>query len=315
MTGVQTCALPISKEVEDYSISESKNKYSIEDGDLIIFDGKHKVLCGDSTNKNNFLELFRESKIDLLVTSPPNNLKISYGKYSDNKDLNEYLEMINKIFSNVKDFYSGGRLGRFMCVNIGREWGPINLPAKYDFIFNEIGYTFFRNIYWKKPLGSARGNPTRNPFPRYYTPKVQTEIIQIYALNPEKPELLDLMITYKFGETQRDKQEQIPKFLLSKYSGNVWEFNTEASLKKTHPAPYPIQLPFNCINFFSKENEIIFDPFIGSGTTLLASDQLDRICYGIELDPIYCGIIIDRYKKQNPKSRIEIKNGKKSRNI
>jgi DNA modification methylase len=108
------------------------------------------------------------------VTSPPYNLDIKYGKYSDNKEFKDYINLIEKVFFNAKDFLTRGR---YISINIGREWGPVNMPAKYDLIFEKIGYTFFRNIYWIKPLGSARVGSTRNPFPRYYKPKVQTEII------------------------------------------------------------------------------------------------------------------------------------------
>lgn len=132
-------------------------------------------------------------------------MDIKYGKYSDNQSYKDYLQMIEKVFTNLRDFTNRGRI---LCVNIGREWGPINIPAKYDQIMENIGYVFFRNIYWNKPLGSARATVTsRNPFPRYYIPKVQTEIIQIYSTE-EKPEFFESMITYKFGEPDRLKQEQ-----------------------------------------------------------------------------------------------------------
>jgi DNA modification methylase len=186
--------------------------------------------------------------------------------------------------------------GRFACINLGREWGPINMMAKYDSLLDVNGFKFFRNIYWKKPLGSARATITnRNPFPRYYTPKVQTEIIMVYA-NEETPDSWNAMITYKFGEGEKTRTEKIPDMLLSKYAGNCWEMHTETQLSGDYPAPFPTQLPFNCIRFFSFENEKVIDPFHGSGSSMIASDQLNRKYFGIDIDPKYCQVIIDRFE-------------------
>jgi DNA modification methylase len=180
------------------------------------------------------------------------------------------------------------------------------MPAKYDSIFDSLEYVFFRNIYWSKPKGAARGTiTTRNPFPRYYVPKVQTEIIQLYASDSE-PRVYDLMISYKHGEGTREKKEKIPQMLLDKYSGNVWEMMTETTLGGDHPAPFPVQLPFNCIRFFSLEGERIMDPFLGSGSTMIAADQLKRKCYGIEIDPNYCSLAIERFLMYKPNAKLEI---------
>ena len=291
---------------------EAGNKHGIQEGDLIIFDKKHKILCGDSSDPGTIRKVLGENKVDLIVTSPPYNLKIGYGKYKDNKEYKEYAAMIDLVFRNLKDFL---KRGRFLAVNIGREWGPINMPSKYDQIFEGIGYTFFRNIYWSKPSGSARGTTTtRNPFPRYYVPKVQTELIQLYS-NEEEPQIYDLMITYKFGEDKRVKRDKIPTILLNKYSGNVWEMMTETTLGGNHPAPFPVQLPFNCIRFFTLEEESVIDPFMGSGTTLIAADQLKRKAYGIELDPSYVSLAIDRYLLYKPDGKFEIIKSKEEENV
>lgn len=278
------------------------NKHGIEVGDIIKLDD-HYIICGDATDPNNFRKIIGDKKVDLVVTSPPYNLNISHRKYSDNQELKDYLNMIEQVFLNCRDFMNKGR---FACINIGREWGPINMPSKYDQLLEADGYVFFRNIYWSKPKGAARGTmTTRNPFPRYYVPKVQTEIIQIYGTE-EEPTIYNQMITYKYGDGEKIRSEQIPKILLEKYSGNVWEMMTETQLSGDHPAPFPTQLPFNCIRFFSFENERILDPFLGSGSTMIAADQLNRKCLGIDLDPNYCSLAIERFLLYKPNAKLEI---------
>lgn len=280
----------------------AENRHGIKEGDIVKLD-RHYIICGDSSKTETWNKLIGNEKMDLIITSPPYNLNIKYGKYSDNKEYKEYMDMIKKVFE-ISSVYLNK--GRFLCINIGREWGPINIPAKYDNLMESLGYIFFRNIYWKKPVGAARGTMTsRNPFPRYYIPKVQTEIIEIYT-NEETPDFLDMMLTYKYGETAKVRKEKIPDILLDKYAGNVWDMMTETQLSQEHPAPFPIQLPFNCIRFFTFENEKIIDPFAGSFTTMLATEQLNRIFYGMEIDPNYISLGIDRYMNMFPNAKLEI---------
>ena len=108
------------------------------------------------------------------------------------------------------------------------------------------------------------------------------------------------------GEDKREKKEQIPEILLNKYSGNVWEMMTETNLGGNHPAPFPTQLPFNCARFFAFENEIVLDPFVGSGSSIIAADQLKRKGYGIEIDPNYVSVIIERYLIYKPTAKFEV---------
>lgn len=248
----------------------------------------------------------------MIVTSPPYNLDIQYGKYKDKKEFQDYINMIDSVFRNAYDFIQKGRQNRFICINIGREWGPINLPAKYDPVMEKIGFKFFRNVYWNKPLGSARGNSMKNPFPRHYKPKVQTEIIQIYSVE-EDPELFNQMIMYETGDNEKRRDEQIPQILISKYAGNVWSMVPGGSTILEHPALFPIQLPFNCIRFFTFERERVLDCFHGFGTTMIAADQLNRKYYGIEMDPAYISGSIERFLLYKPNAKMEIIKGDKGK--
>jgi len=89
---------------------------------------------------------------------------------------------------------------------------------------------------------------------------------------------------------------------------NYWETKKVNQLQN-HKATFPIEFAEKAINQFTNENNIILEPFAGSGTTIVASHQLQRKCYGMELDPKYCQVIIDRMKKVDPALVIK-KNGK-----
>jgi DNA modification methylase len=98
-------------------------------------------------------------------------------------------------------------------------------------------------------------------------------------------------------------------FLLSGNNGmDIWDIK-RTSKNELHPTMKPIELCNKAINDGSKKNNIIFDFFLGSGSTMVAAHQLKRKCYGMELDPKYCQVIIDRMQKLDSKLSIKI-NGK-----
>lgn len=78
---------------------------------------------------------------------------------------------------------------------------------------------------------------------------------------------------------------------------NVWQCKREAAANYVHPTQKPVEIPARAIRNSSKPGELVVDMFLGSGSTLIACEQLGRTCYGMELEPKYCQVIIDRYKK------------------
>jgi len=96
----------------------------------------------------------------------------------------------------------------------------------------------------------------------------------------------------------------------SSYNGSrteteVWEVDRPQSSKE-HPTMKPIELCARAIKNSSQQNMIVLDPFLGSGSTLIACEQTDRICYGMELDPKYCEVICQRWEKYTGQKRLYI---------
>ena len=81
---------------------------------------------------------------------------------------------------------------------------------------------------------------------------------------------------------------------------NTWNISSSGSQRNDHKACFPIELPFKAIDDFSKNDSIIYEPFCGSGTTMVAAHQLNRKCYGMELSEKYCQVIINRMRKLDP---------------
>ena len=98
--------------------------------------------------------------------------------------------------------------------------------------------------------------------------------------------------------------------LCGKRIGSVWKLQKDKAIKYKHPTQKPVELSVEAIDKTTKPKAVILDLFLGSGSTLIACEKLDRICYGMELDPIYCDVIIKRWENFTGK-KAELENGQK----
>lgn len=98
------------------------------------------------------------------------------------------------------------------------------------------------------------------------------------------------MIFYKvkWKKTNGSKVSDISKKEFIQWTNDLWTFNGESKKRIGHPAPFPLELPYRCIKLFSFVDDIIFDPFAGSGTTLIAAYNTNRFGVGLEIDYKYC---------------------------
>jgi DNA modification methylase len=258
-------------EAEDDNFEEPENiETDIVLGDLFEI-GEHRLLCGDSTDSDAVARLMDGNKADMVFTSPPynanasvNGKKLYENNNLDNKSEDEYLKFLDEI----KDsFYTILKSKGIVCWNI-----MYNNNSRQSFIKNvnrfiESGLLLTETIIWKK-----NAIPLTKGLSRAF------EFIFIF----QKDEL---------DFSYQDKHS---------YNENVWEISNAKTQIESHKACFPVELPSNGIKLFTKENMILFEPFTGSGTTMVASHQLKRKCYGMELDPKYCQVIIDRMKKLDP---------------
>jgi len=145
-----------------------------------------------------------------------------------------------------------------------------------------LGLTYLDTIIWKK-AGAVYSIP-RSAHIRthqYYYPALAWEPIVIFRKG-------ELMPKFDAADVER----------VSKYGINVWEMNQVIGSQQDkigHPAIYPLELPTRVMMAYTTSGTNILDPFLGSGTTLIAAEKLNRICYGMEIDPKYCDVIIKRY--------------------
>lgn len=226
-----------------------------------------------------------DKSIDMILTSPP---YFNAREYSQYKSVQDYMEQMKEVFACV---YKVLKESRMCIINISpvlverekrsRQSYRIPLPFYYVPMMEKIGFEFLEDIIWVKPDGSApnrNGGFYRHRKPIAYKPNIVTEYILVFK--KPAPFLIDKII--KKESLVDDGYERT----------NVWHIQPET--KSKHPAPFPKELAEKCIRYFSYENDVILDPFAGSGTTGVACQNLNRNYILIEISPEYIDIINNR---------------------
>ena len=252
---------------------ELKEKHQENNVSLI----KNKIFNKSSEDMNELVD----NCVSLTVTSPPYNI----GKDSD-LELNdeEYWKMINKVFSETyRVTKSGGRLV-VNVANLGRK--PYIPFSKYfTEALNEIGFIMRGEIIWQKSKG-ANANFAWGSWLSASNPVIRD--IHEYCLVFSK----DSMKNSSGGKSTIEKDEFMESTL------SIWNITSEKAKKIGHPAPFPVELPKKFINLYSFEDDLILDPFIGSGTTAVASKLLKRKYVGYEINKNYIEIANNRLKME-----------------
>ena len=271
----------LEAEEDDFEVPEDGIETDIVIGDLIEI-GEHRLLCGDSTDSDQVANLMNGEKADMVFTDPPYNIGFKGTMSSttvDGKIVNFKTE--NTKYDDIKnDLHSKEQFNDFIksvIENIilfckGGWYISFSSSTLNEILnpLNELSIEYKSIIIWVKNQANMGGGH----YKRRYEPIV-------YGYNEN----------IFYGESFKEE--------------DVWEF--QRTLKNDlHPTMKPIPLIENALNKSSKINDNVLDLFLGSGSTMVASHQLNRKCYGMELDPKYCQVIIDRMTKLDPTLSVKI---------
>lgn len=236
---------------------------------------------------NDFLSLnaISNSSIDLIITSPPYNVDIQYNSHSDNLSYKDYLEFtekwISKCYKLIKDD------GRF-CLNIPldkNKGGQQSVYADVTKIAKEIGWKYHSTIVWNE--GNISRRTAWGSFMSASAP---------YVIAPV--EVIIILFKNSWKKISGSHKSDISKSEFMQWTCGMWNFSGESKKKIGHPAPFPIELPRRCVKLFSFVGDTILDPFLGSGTTLIASYLCDRNGIGVDTDRMYCDLAIKRLRNE-----------------
>jgi site-specific DNA-methyltransferase (adenine-specific) len=223
----------------------------------------------------------KEGTIDLIVTSPPYNVGIKYNSHDDKMTYEHYLsftgEWLTKCYRLIKED------GRF-CLNIPldkNKGGQQSICADITTIAKQVGWKYHSTVIWNEQNISRRtawGSWLSASAPYVIAP---VEVIVIFYKDQWK-------------KISGSRKSDISKEEFVGWTNGVWNFTGESKKRVGHPAPFPVELPRRCIKLFSFVGDTILDPFLGSGSTLIACVLTDRKGIGIEIDKNYCEIAKQR---------------------
>jgi DNA modification methylase len=273
-------------EAEEDNYEEPEDiKVDVVLGDLIEI-GPHRLLCGDSTDSDQVAKLMNGKKADMVFTDPPYGVAVknTQGTILGDEDLDVFINClpIIKIFSNDDSHYY------VWCAS--GDMFPPSLQAYSE-------HLPFQNIL---PIRVTHENKRgkKGAF------KLNFETC-IFGNNNEKG--FNSSFKFKVSETTLNDNRYKGNGKLKVYPA-LWdeERSTEHNMNLVHPTQKNVKMIEFYVEISSNINNIILDLFLGSGSTMVASHQLKRKCYGMELDPKYCQVIIDRMKKLDDTLEIKI---------
>jgi len=260
-------------------VSSFQDKTELQE--VIDFNNKSNILDKIFHKSSENMQELENNSISLTVTSPPYNI----GKDSD-LDLtdDEYWAMMKNIFTETyRVTESGGRLV-VNVANLGRK--PYIPFSKYfTELLIEIGFIMRGEIIWQKSKG-ANANFAWGSWLSASNPVIRD--IHEYCLVFSK----DSLKKSSKGESSIEKEEFMESTL------SIWNINPARAKKIGHPAPFPIELPQKFINLYTYKNDLILDPFLGSGTTAIAAKLLNRNFVGYEIEEKYIAIANSRLKTE-----------------
>lgn len=229
---------------------------------------ENRIILGSSEK----MPEIAENSVHLMVTSPPYNAAKAYDA---DLTLDEYLQMLRKVFSETyRVLVHGGRA----CVNIANLGRKPYIPLS-DYISQimlEIGYLMRGEIIWYKGAGAG----VSMAWGSWQS-----------AVNPVLRDTHEYILVFSKGTFSRPKPNQktntITREQFMEWTKSVWVMNPESAKKVGHPAPFPVELPYRLIQLYTFSDDIVLDPFMGSGTTAIAALKAGRKYLGYEIDPAY----------------------------
>jgi DNA modification methylase len=261
-------AIELEAEEDNYEMPDELQT-DIVLGDLFEI-GEHRLLCGDSTDSDQVAKLMDGEKADMVFTDPPYGVdykgQIESMNYNGSKGKKRDIILNDKNTNSIIDFMP---LLKDFCNGVAYVFCGAGKELDLLQSIKDNKYEMINTLIWNKPKGTlALGANYKPCFELFYYIKIQGD---------------------------------------RNWSGNnaewtVWDIEYKKD-NRLHPTQKPIQLIEKALK--NHKNKSILDFFLGSGSTMVASHQLKRKCYGMELDPKYCQVIVDRMIKLDP--TLEIK--------
>lgn len=260
-------------------------------GDLWLL-GKHKIVCGNSLEEDSFINLMGDKLANMIFTDPPYNVSVrkhistnceikhqEFAMASGEMTSEEFNEFLEKVFMLLKEFSKDGSL-HYVCM----DWRHM----KEIVLAGESVYDKFINLcVWNKSNGGMGS---------------------LYRSKHE------LVFIFKNGTASHVNNIKLGKN--GRYRTNVWDyagvnsFGKEQGNLKLHPTVKNVEMVRDAIIDVTSRDDIVLDTFLGSGTTIIAAEKAGRVCYGLEIEPLYVDTAIKRFQELTGNKAIHAETGK-----
>ena len=285
------------------AVPEVPEEATTQPGDLWVL-GDHRVLCGDATSVDDVENLMGGETFDMLFTSPPYNVDVQYLSHDDtHKSSDQYLGFLSSVCS---AWIGEMKSGRAFVWNIGVS--ARTYPHKHLSMLENHGLDFVRQYVWQKvgvPV-PAWYHTAQKQQSRYLTSKYTHEMVYVLSTGE-----LEAGEHTSFDQTLENDVFQINQTMATRdlpsgptRSGAGADINLSRRAYKAHPAAFPVSLPSSFIQHYTSESESVVDPFLGSGTTLIAAEKQGRRCFGLEIEPKYVDVIVKRWEDYTGKAAV-----------
>ena len=262
-----------------------------KDSDIIVNEFPKELLNTIIEGSCENMKDIPNNSLHLMITSPPYNVS---KEYDNDLSLNEYLDLLKNCFTETyRVLVNGGRA----CINIANVGRKPYIPLS-DYVSKimiEIGFNMRGEIIWNKSAGAGISTAWGS---------FQS------ASNPILRDVHEYILIFSKGnyKRERDKNEKefrydnISKEEFIEWTKSVWTMNPERAKRIGHPAPFPEELPNRLIKLFSFTNDIVIDPFMGSGTTAIAAIKNNRNFVGYEINEEYINLANNRIENLKEKT-------------
>ena len=296
ITGFETAEIDLMLQEEDAEEEEPElpplaQQAISREGDVWLL-GEHRLLCGNSLDASSYRILMNGKQASMIFTDPPYNVPVQghvtgqaqhreFAMASGEMSPEAFTQFLSQVCVLMATHSTDGSL-HYICMD-WRHMGELIEAGKI--------YTKFQNLcVWVKDNGGMGS---------------------LYRSRHE------LVFVFKQGKASHKNNVALGSH--GRYRTNVWEYagansfgrtsGEEGNLLEHHPTPKPVQMIADAILDCTQRGNIILDPFLGSGSTLLAAERVGRVCFGIEIDPLYVDLTFRRFQQWTGQEAVHAETG------
>ncbi len=234
----------------------------------------NKIFCKSSEK----MDELPDNSVHLMVTSPPYNVS---KEYDDDLSLNEYLKLLNTVWKETfRVLVPGGRA----CINVANLGRKPYIPLHSYIIegMKEIDYLMRGEIIWNKASSASPSTAWGS---------------WLSAANPVLRDIHEYILVFSketFSRKKENRENTIKKEEFLEWTKSIWTFPAVSARQIGHPAPFPEELPHRLIQLYTFKDDVVLDPFVGSGSTCLSAIKDKRNYVGYDIDSGYVKLAENR---------------------